>query len=268
MNLESLHNEIYQKIGKNVMLFQKLEMILKHINLFKGFKASSGKIIEEKKKLEDSLQKKSMGILINEFLYKSEGTLKEDEENSNEEFFLFHINIGSCFMEEKTTTLKDLLEERNKLVHHSYNDYNMDTVISCTKIIDFLDEQQVRIKNEINAFIPIIETIDKFKKELVEAFKSDEFKEEFFWGWIRTSDLVIEVIKIYEKTVKENDWASFSVLGREIRKSALKEIELLKEKYQCKSLKELLIKTKMFDFHLEDTSLLYKIKSEYLKEIK
>ena len=265
MNLESIHNEIYQKIGKNIMLFQKLEMILKHINLFKGFKAPSCKIIEEKEKLKDSIQKKSMGILINEFLYKSEGTLKEDEENSKETFFFFDVDLSPYFMDEKIITLKYLLEERNKLIHHAYTEFNMDTVISCTAIIDFLDNQQVRIKNEINTFIPIIKTIEKLKKELVEAFKSDEFKEEFFWGWIRTSNLIIEIINIYEKTVKENGWASFSMLGIEIRKNALKEVELLKEKYQCKSLKELLIKTKMFDFHLEGTFVLYRIKPEFLR---
>lgn len=268
MNLESLHNEIYQKIGKNIMLFQKLEMILKHIILLKGFKASSGKIIEEKRKLEDSIQKKSMGMLISEFLNKGEATLSEDEKNSEEEFFLFHINIGSCFMEEKRITLKDLLEERNKLVHHSFNEYNMDTVISCTKIIDFLDNQQVRIKNEINALVPIVKRIEEFKKKLSESLKSDEFKEELLYGWIKNSDLVIEIIHIFQKTIRKDGWASFSVLGREIRKTALEEVNVLKEKYQCKSLKELLIKTKMFDFHLEGTSLLYKIKSEYLKEIK
>lgn len=268
MNLESLHNEIYQKIGKNVMLFQKLEMILKYIIHFNSFNAYVSQLQEENNKLKDFISIKSMGQLINEFLAIGEISPTPKVDVSKEMFISTHIEIDTDLINEKSKTLKKLLEERNQLVHHAYAKFNMDTVICCTKIIDSLNSQQVRIKNEINAFIPIVKTIEKFKKELVEAFKSDEFKEELFFGWIRTSNLIIEVINIFQKTVQKDSWASFSVLGKEIRKTASEEVTVLKEKYHCKSLKELLIKTKMFDFHLEGTSLLYKIKSKYLDEIK
>lgn len=268
MNLESIHNEIYQKIGKNIMLFQKLEHILKDIIHFNSFKAYGSQLQEENNKLKDSISIKSMGQLIKEFSAIDEISPTPKADVSKEMFISTHIEIDTDLISEKSKTLKKLLEERNQLVHHAYLEFNMDTVIGCTKIIDFLDNQQVRIKNEINALVPIVKRIEEFKKKLSEVLKSDEFKEELLYGWIKNSDLVIEIIHIFQKTIRKDGWASFSVLGREIRKTALEEVNVLKEKYQCKSLKELLIKTKMFDFHLEGTSLLYKIKSEYLKEIK
>ncbi len=145
------------------MLFQKLEMILKHINLFKGFKAYGSQLQEENNKLKDSISIKSLGQLINEFSAIDEISPTPKVDVSKEMFTSTHIEIDSDLIKEKSKTLKKLLEERNQLVHHAYLDFNMDTVIGCTKIIDSLNSQQVRIKNEINELVPIAQKIKNFK---------------------------------------------------------------------------------------------------------
>lgn len=264
MNLESLQHEIYQKIGKNVMLFQKLEHILKYIIHFKSFKAC-GSQIHENNKLKDSVSIKSMGQLINEFLANDKISPTPKVDVSKDIFFSSHIEISLYFINEKSKTLKKLLEERNKLIHHSFLAYNMDTVTSCIAIISSLDEQQVRIKNEINELVPIAQMIKNFKEMFLDYIKSGNLKKEFDLDWLRNSELVMEIAKIFKKTVREDGWATLSVLGREIRKTSLDEVKLLKKKYNCKSLKQLLTEAEMFDLKEEGTLVLYRIKPEFLR---
>lgn len=265
MNLESIHNEIYQKIGKNVMLFQKLEHILKYIIHFNTFKAYESQLQEENNKLKDSISIKSLGQLINEFSAIDEISPTPKVDVSKEMFTSTHIEIDTDLINEKSKTLKKLLEERNKLVHHSFLAYNMDTVTSCIAIISSLEEQQVRIKNEINELVPIAQKIKNFKEMILENIKSGNLKKVLNLDWLRNSELVIEIAKIFQKTVREDGWATLSMLGKEIRKTSLDEVKLLKKKYNCKSLKQLLQEAEIFDLKEEGTKVLYRIKSEFLR---
>ena len=55
-------------MGENIMLFQKIESILKYINHFKKTASHVSKLKENNKILIDNLNSNTMGQLLNEYL--------------------------------------------------------------------------------------------------------------------------------------------------------------------------------------------------------
>ena len=267
MSLENSRNEIYKRMGENIMLFQEIESILKYINLFKKTASHVSKLKENNKILIDNLNNNTMGQLLNEYLNLQENKSTHNIDTSKEPFISFNLELPSSYLENKSKLLKTLLEERNDLVHHSYLNFNVNSVESCMEIVKTLDEQKKRVKSEINDLRAIVEIIENSKKAFIHTLNSDEFKKSMYLFWLQNSELVIVIIDKFNQIVRPDGWASLSRLGQVIRETCSEEIKLLKTKYKCKSLKQLLIKTEIFELHEEEkensSSTLYRIKSNF-----
>lgn len=83
-----------------------------------------------------------MGQLLNDYLNLQENKSTHNIDTSKEPFVSFHLKLPQSYLENKSKLLKTLLEERNDLVHHSYLNFNMNSVESCMKIVKTLDEQK------------------------------------------------------------------------------------------------------------------------------
>lgn len=106
MTLESHVNEVLRKIGRNILLFQEFEYLLKHIvakGSFSGFMSEIGSNIEKRTIL---IQKQTMGQLVGQYL---ETTDPEYQDSSNvpeelkEPFFLlsFKLNVTIFILKPK-----------------------------------------------------------------------------------------------------------------------------------------------------------------------
>jgi len=267
LSLENSRNEIYKRMGENIMLFQKIESILKYINHFKKTASYVSKLKENNKILINNLNSNTMGQLLNEYLILQENKSTHNIDTSKEPFISFHLELSPSYLENKSKLLKTLLEERNDLVHHSYLNFNVNSVESCIEIIKTLDEQKKRVKLEINDLRTIVAIIEDFKKALIHTLKSDEFKKGMYLCWLQNSELVIVIVDKFNQIARADGWASLSRLGQVIRKTCSKEMKLLKTKYKCKSLKQLLIETELFELREEkkenNSSILYRIKPNF-----
>lgn len=254
-------------MGENIMLFQKIESILKYINHFKKTASYVSKLKENNKILINNLNSNTMGQLLNEYLILQENKSTHNIDTSKEPFISFHLELSPSYLENKSKLLKTLLEERNDLVHHSYLNFNVNSVESCIEIIKTLDEQKKRVKLEINDLRTIVAIIEDFKKALIHTLKSDEFKKGMYLCWLQNSELVIVIVDKFNQIARADGWASLSRLGQVIRETCSEEIKLLKTKYKCKSLKQLLIETELFELREEkkenNSSILYRIKPNF-----
>ncbi len=262
--LDSIKNEIYLKIGKNIILFQRIEFLLKFLISHQSF---SSEIKEIKLTLEQQhqlLEKTTLGKLINQFLG-LEPTFKNINDNQNVDdtraliSFEWKILVEPSSYEEKKKLLKLLVAERNDLVHHFYEKFDLTSIDELEEANQYLDEQYRKIKLEF-------ENLQALTKFLIEVYQQ-ELPNLVKIVMLQSSRLVQQLFEIAEKKHRDDGWTILSEAERLIRQEAPEEIDMLKKTFKQKSLKNLMIATELFEFIEETTTkggmrVLYRIKSE------
>ena len=67
MTLEITLNEVLKKIGRNVMLFQELEHLLKYLVANSSISGYVSELMSQEKKRKDAISKQTMGQLIGQY---------------------------------------------------------------------------------------------------------------------------------------------------------------------------------------------------------
>lgn len=272
MTLEDSVNEVLRKIGRNMMLFQQLEHLLKFIIANGSFSGYASELSLKKEQKAVSVQKQTMGQLVGQYL---ETTNPENQELSDEPeelkeaffSFKFHTECDAVYYETKKDALAQMVSDRNELVHHMLPKFNTNSIESCIQIDKQLDEQREKIINEINELRQKVDSLQEGKKILAEFLDSDEGKKQFELSWLRQSRLVLLLGDIAVQTARSDGWASINMAGQLIKQHAPEEVAVLKERYGHKSLKALILATEVFDVFEEPTEkgfrVLYKLKSNW-----
>lgn len=116
-------NDVLQKIGRNMLLFQELEYLLKHIILNGNISGYVGDFHEKRAKQVATVSTQTLGTLVGQYIY----DIHTDSEMDDEKFddrdeahisFKFRIKSDSAHFETKKVALSRLVNERNELVHH------------------------------------------------------------------------------------------------------------------------------------------------------
>ncbi len=264
--LEKLKNEVLRKIGRNVMLFQQMEHILKFLLASGSFSSTVSNITDLKTKLEKhitTVQKQTMGQVANQFL---ENTFSEDEEDAQEELketifsFRYRIQCDEAQFEERKMALTSLVAERNDLIHHLLPRWKMESHESSIEIEQYLDQQREKILPELEWLKTNFESFHEYLKFM----DSDEGKKEVNLSLLRQSPLVYWFFNIAAQKKRADGWVVFDSSLEIIRKNFPQELIDLKKRYGYKNLKEILSATDFFDIFEEPTAkgvrLLYRIK--------
>lgn len=270
MALEDSVNEVLRKIGRNMMLFQQFEHLLKFIvanGSFSGFVSEVSSNIEQR---AASVQKQTMGQLVGQYLKTTNPEYQElsDEPEELKEGFIsfkFHTECDSIYYETKKDALAQIVSDRNDLVHHILPRFDTNSLESCMQIEKQLDEQREKILREINELKQKVNSLQEVKKKVAEFLTSDEGNKQFELSWLRQSRLVLLLGDIAVQTARADGWASINIAGQLVKQHAPEEVAVLKERYGHKSLKALLIETEIFDIFEEPTEkgfrVLYRLKS-------
>lgn len=272
MTLESHVNEVLRKIGRNILLFQEFELLLKHIvarGSFSGFMSEIGSNIEKR---TVHVQKQTMGKLVGEYLEKTDPEYQEsssEPEELREPFisFNFQIERDSNYFKTKKDALAKMVSDRNQLVHHLLPTFNQKSLDSCLQIEQLLDNQKEKILREINELRQRIISWKDLAEKFAEFMLSDDGKKSFRLNLLMQNPLLILLLDIAANTKRADAWASITTAEQLVKKNAPEELALLKEKYGCKSLKALLIATEIFELYEEPTKngfrALYRLKAGY-----
>jgi len=264
-------DEILRKIGRNIILFQQLEQLLKYLCVngnISGFVSQLQDLTEQR---NASIQKQTMGQLVGQYINNVNPELEElpaEPEEIEEAYctFKFRTECDSVYFEKKKEALANVVSERNQLVHHLLPQFDLSDPESCKIIGIKLDDQSERIRDEIKDLRTNVKTIHDGKKALSKFFSSEEGKKHFKLSFLQQSRLVVLLGEIAVQTARPDGWALMSVAGQLIRQHAPEEIALLKERYSHNSLKSLILATELFDLYEEVTEkggirVLYRLKS-------
>ncbi len=247
------------------MLFQKMEGLLKYITLHNQIASPVSQFKSTIDKNIQDARNKTMGQLVAAHINSDNTRLTNEPDVSIEPYLSFEFEMNSDHYEIKSQVLKDIVDERNYLVHHSYSTFDMSTNDSRKEIERQLDEQKKRIQAEIRDLESITTSIDKIKKEFLIYLKTGMLGNDFKPFFPKNVQLGIILSEISKDIARKDGWASLSEAGKLIREAVPGEMENLKKEYGYKSLKQLIIKAGIFDLREEPTKnegmmLLYRVK--------
>jgi hypothetical protein len=159
-----------QKIGRNVVNFQKMEAMLKFILTFSNFAApitQTGKHLTNQAKRVRSI---SMGVLVNQAskaLQDERPPMPQDpKEIWVSHSFTFEDGNSDPRMWRKV--MREVVRERNKLIHQMLASFNPSSIESCNVLCAVLDEQRDRIVPAYEHLQSIVKAIRESHKELAE----------------------------------------------------------------------------------------------------
>jgi hypothetical protein len=183
--LEKARNTVFQKMGRNVRNLQGVEQRMKLlVILYSGVYGTANELKAFMGKLEESLAKKSMGLVARELIQSVFGEPKSIEapDDPDEPWMSFTPSIDMKKEDVKSLeqALADIIEERNNLIHHHASKRDLKTIVGCQNFADELEAQNERIKAMFLTLDGFIEGSLKARKAMAEYMETDEF-----WDLIR-----------------------------------------------------------------------------------
>lgn len=278
--LENLIKEVQRKLGRNVLLFQRIEQTLKYILAYQdvfiwksndGFKSN----LEERK---SRVSKLCLGQIAKEYIGNifslTDEVSKKQSEQSDDVFFMSIKNdpiiCDIDFYNQRKDELAALIAERNDLIHHFLPKWNFNEYESVSEAEKYLDQQRERVLPEFEFLTSLVQNFHDSRKQLAEYILSEEYGKLLELSFLRNSQHVAGLFE-FATTRKRNDgWAVLSGAGTYIREKISEdfladELANIKKKYGCKTLKEIALKSEYFDIRDETTEkggarIIYQIK--------
>jgi hypothetical protein len=271
-DLIKVQDEVFRKIGRNLLIFQKIELMLKY--LIDNGKVSGylRELKEDQERRATAAVKRTMGNLAGQFM---ETAFQEQEESLREPLevkepyisFSFTVRADSDFYESKRQSLKSLVDDRNNFIHHLLPRFNPDSMESCLEIDRHLDQQREKLIPEHNYLKSLIESFEEAKKAYIKYFEPEEGKRQFDLSLLQQSPLVTLLLNVSLHQSRFDGWTLLNVAGQRVRQILPGEMEQLKSKWGYKSLKELVLACDLFEVIEEPTEkggirVLYRQKAE------
>ncbi len=141
----SQENDVLCKIGRNVVLFQKIEGMLKALSSFASYQGSIAEIRSQHEKHLTSLGKKSFGQVVGLFFEKVFVDQEQDEPSDDSVLFALSVRIESRERSELKEMLESLVNERNALIHTRLLAFDSSSKTCCQDLESFLDAQVDRL---------------------------------------------------------------------------------------------------------------------------
>lgn len=267
-------DDVLRKVGRNVVLFQQLEQLLKFLVANGNLSGFASELNTLKKQQAEKVSKQTMGALVGKYVDNSNPdsvSLSNEDEEVDEAYlsFSFKIECDAGYYESKKEALAKLVSERNDLIHHLLPRFNTSSVESCEALGKELDAQSESIRIEIKNLRSMAEALNEGRKQMADFLKSEKGKKEFELSFLRQSQLILMLGDIATQVRREDGWTLISTAGHLIKEHAPEELDKMRERHGSSSLKKLIEASEMFEIHEEATlkggiRILYKLKEGWM----
>lgn len=262
MPLDDLEKEVQQKIGRNLLLFQKLERLLKLMVSRGQFSAPINKFKEVLEEKRNRVATQTMGQVAKQYLDNNNPFNREVDDSSDKDdsVISYRIQLDATNYQQTKTELEQLINERNYLVHHLGEKLNDEDIETYQKIGTELDIQANQVASKIKNIGQRLQTIIEFE-ESSNIHKS-------IMATIIHQPLITLLVEIPRQLARKDGWTPLSSAAQLLKEQDPEEYRKLYTCKKYKSLKDLMLKAGMFKFHEEKTNkggvrILYQVKKEW-----
>jgi len=255
---EGFVDDVLRKVGRNVVLFQQLEQLLKFVVANGSLSGFASELNALKKQKAEKVSKQTMGALVGQYVENSNpesGSLSNEPAEIDEAYlsFSFRIECDEGYYESKKEALAQLVSERNDLIHHLLPRFDSSSAESCEVLGKELDAQSENIRLEIKNLRSTAEALNEGRKQMADFLQSAEGRKELELSFLRQSRLLLMLGDITTQMGLEGGWVLISTAGSLVKEHAPEELEQMKERHGYSSLKKLILASEVFDIKEEET---------------
>lgn len=271
--LRATHNEVLRKIGRNLLLFQQMEGLLKLLVAnaqFAGLKSEFPSVLEKR---AEAVSKRTMGQLVGEYLessFSEEDPAPSVSDELQEGWFSFRFTEGldAAFVETRRIALAEIVGERNELIHHFLPRWSSTSLESTLDADAWLDRQHKKALPEFEHLSAMVNALKEGARQLAEYLDSDAGR----LASLRHSPLVVMLGDIAQQRGRADGFLLLNTAGELLRRHAPEEFAMMKERYGYKTLKSLILAAGVFDILEEPTEkggvrVLYRVNPRWVLEI-
>jgi hypothetical protein len=257
-DIEVMRNEVLRKIGRNLLLFQQMEGMLKFLIANGAIAGYASDLPAVQKRRAEAISKRTMGQLVGEFLETHLGE-EADKQDGPEELreiwisFRFRVETDAAYVEERRAALADIVAERNDLIHHFLPRWDPQSVESTQEADRYLECQREKALVELEVLRGMVKALEDGRRTFGEFVASGEWKRQFHLEGLRQSRLVILLGDIAQQIGRDDGCVLLNTAGELLRQHAPEEFALMAQRLGHKTLKSLILATEIFDIVEEPT---------------
>jgi hypothetical protein len=256
--LKETTNEVLRKIGRNLLLFQQIEGMLKFLLTNGQMHGPVSALPSLHARRATSLQKQTMGQLVGQFVDDFMSDAGDDtgmSEPLQEPWlsFTFKIQSDCAVHDQLKSDFAAMVVERNGLIHHLLPAWSVQSQESTLEIDRYLDRQRQKVLPIFEHLKSDVSLMRDCQRTVAEFLESAEGKKYFELSWLQQSRLVILLGDIATQMARPDGWLPLATAGHVLRLYAAEEVSALKERYGFTTLKKLLLASELFDVRDEPT---------------
>ena len=175
--------EVQRKLGRNLLRIQQLEVMVKSMVAHSVIESESGDIHSFLDKRKQDVAKKTLGQAVGDLTtdllslpVNEEGQQQKHARDPTKIWFRtsFRVEMSPEDHQRAQQRLAELVELRNKLVHHFIEIHNIWTVPGCACADAYLDDCFRLIDERFEELRKIAQHQDEARKEMANVMQSDE----------------------------------------------------------------------------------------------
>jgi len=177
--LNSARDKAFQKIGRNVVAFQKMEAMLKFLIANHKIEGLPEQLLEIHKKNVNEVDRQTLGSLVDKLfraVVADDSSTQTDPDRPDGAWSVsFSVDFGADGRSDSKEALGLIVKERNALIHQMMAKFDPKSLESCHSLISTLDAQRDKIKPHYESLRSMVNAVLDGRKELLEIIESEEF---------------------------------------------------------------------------------------------
>lgn len=249
---QALSDEVLRKIGRNLLLFQQIESLLKLLLANYRVQSTADGLTADHERRQDRVQKQMMGLLVEQYVDDILSDAGETPPEPTESTLplittTFSISGDREFCESQRANMKLMVDERNDLVHHFLPRWRPDSLGHLTDAATYLDKQREKILPMLEHLKSVSESMRNAHQILGDFLASEEYERHFELLFLQDSSLITLLRDIASQIRRPDGWAYLAHAGKLARIHERDAVENMKERYGRHTLKKLLVASDLFD---------------------
>lgn len=249
---QKLQDEVLRKVGRNLLIFQQIEGLLKMILGNSKVQGYARELALKQEQRINGIQTDMMGQLIKQYFDEILASSDEEPQGPRDlaEPWLsssFKITGDVAFAETQLEAFEMMREERNQLVHHFLPYWQTDSPENLIFASDYLDEQREKILPVWEHLKSVAETMQHARQMQASYIASDEFTQQLELLWLQKSQLIQLFCDIATQIGRSDGWACLAQAGKLAHMQLADDVAHMKARYGHHSFKKLLIASKLFE---------------------
>nr|WP_321466412.1 hypothetical protein [uncultured Desulfobulbus sp.] len=278
-NNNELWGDVHQKVGKCLVLFQRIELLFKYavsrgcFSLVVSTNPESTPPIDQLKKNANHLSQKTMGCVGRLFCDKilsDNSSTSEDGDLSKDEI-RFSVNIKFGTNEQQIvwkSKIEAIILERNKIVHQLFTTFDFNKPEDFANAVSYLDDTHNEASILYGELSQLAKSIPEFLKTSFSSLPhlfvlKNPYDSQFEKELIVMMQYYAESRRQYRKT---NGWTNLADTGSFLNRQCPSALEQCKIKHKTRSIKRIVENLAVFDIKSigeNNQTVLFRMNPEY-----